>query len=445
VLVCGPYGTGKSIAILNKLYYLATKYDNARILIVRKIRKDLTESALVTFESRVVPEGDPILQSGPQRITRSSYVFPNKSEIILCGLDNPGKVLSAEYDVIYVMEAVQLTESDWNTLVGRLRWNRLPFQQLIGDCNPSSPNHWLKQRCDRGQTRLITTTHEDNPVLWDKAKNTWTTEGKRYVLGTLGGYKGTDLRRYRYGEWASVEGARFPHASPDIQGFDPGILWPSGVPNHYAKFCSVDWGIADPYCCLWHAVAPNGDLYTYREDTETRLTTDQQALRVITKTGSNEAIQAVYMDPSMWNKSTTHSGHEEPGPAYIYEKILGQDDRFGKVRPGNTRKKRQEALSTLDALLNRTNEFPNWYISTFCVTLWKELQDATYESLEKPRGTNDHAITSAYYGLMSHKGKAEEMTPNIIYYDDVRAARYKRLQEEAEASFFKTMKRFRVR
>ena len=65
-------------------------------------------------------------------------------------MDRPGKILSAEYDVIYAAEAVQFTEQDWETFVMRCRNGVLPFQQVIGDTNPDRPDHWLKKRCDAG-------------------------------------------------------------------------------------------------------------------------------------------------------------------------------------------------------------------------------------------------------------------------------------------------------
>ena len=65
--------------------------------------------------------------------------------------------MSTEYDMIYVQEATELTEDDWEALTTRLRNGRAPIQQLIADCNPAEPTHWLKARCDSGQTRMLNT------------------------------------------------------------------------------------------------------------------------------------------------------------------------------------------------------------------------------------------------------------------------------------------------
>ena len=177
VILAGPAGTRKSRAALEKLHLVATRYPGSRLLILRKTRKSLTSSALVTFEHKVLPARHPIL-SGPSRTHRSVYSYPPKdglagSEIDVGGLDNPTKVMSAEYDLIYVQEALELSEEEWEVLTTRLRNHVVPYQQLLGDCNPDPPSHWIKQRADKdglagsGGLTLLESRHEDNPELYD--------------------------------------------------------------------------------------------------------------------------------------------------------------------------------------------------------------------------------------------------------------------------------------
>src|SRR6266702_1318417 len=120
VLISGPAGTGKSRACLEKLHIAAERYPGMRGLILRKTRASLTEAALVTFESHVVPVGHPILK-GPSRAMRRSYRYPNGSELIVNGLDDPAKVMSTEFDLAYIQEAIECTENDWEMVTSRLR------------------------------------------------------------------------------------------------------------------------------------------------------------------------------------------------------------------------------------------------------------------------------------------------------------------------------------
>src|SRR5690349_4259246 len=204
VLLSGPAGTGKSRACLEKLHACCELVPRVRALILRKTRESLTESALVTFEERVLPAGHPILASGGQRRLRQSYRYPNGSEIVVGGLDKPGKIFSTEWDLIYVQEAIELTEDAWEAATTRLRNGRLPYQQLLADTNPGAPSHWLKRRCDVGKCRLIESRHEDNPRLYDAARQQWTEEGKRY-LATLDALTGARLQRLRHGRWVQAE------------------------------------------------------------------------------------------------------------------------------------------------------------------------------------------------------------------------------------------------
>ena len=161
VLVCGPSGTGKSRAALEKINALCELHPGIRVLLCRKTRKSLTESVLVTYEKEVLPPGSPAL-SGPDRGNRTRYNYPNGSEIVLGGLDDISRIMSSQYDALFVNEATEITEDEWETLLTRLRNNRLrdtrtraAWHQAIADCNPSHPRHWLKVRADRGHMRYI--------------------------------------------------------------------------------------------------------------------------------------------------------------------------------------------------------------------------------------------------------------------------------------------------
>ena len=68
----GPAGTGKSRGILELLNRDAWGYRGSRQLIVRKVRADLAQSVLVTFERDVLGEDSPIC-GNVQREYRQVY------------------------------------------------------------------------------------------------------------------------------------------------------------------------------------------------------------------------------------------------------------------------------------------------------------------------------------------------------------------------------------
>ena len=197
VLVQGPAGTGKSTGILFRIFELCETVDNIRVLIARETRASMTESVLVTWETKVLPPGHPALVNGPTRAHRQSYVFPNGSTVVVCGLDKPERTYSSEYDIIYIAEATEVTEDAYEQLHRALRNNRLSWQQIVCDCNPSHPRHWLNQRCIAGKMRRIVSRHEDNPAIT-----------KEY-LATLSALTGVRRTRLFLGQWASAEGIVF--------------------------------------------------------------------------------------------------------------------------------------------------------------------------------------------------------------------------------------------
>ena len=268
VLISGPAGTGKSRACLEKIHYLMQKYDGARALIIRKTRASLTESALQTYERWVLGPDHPIIAGGARRQFRKMYQYPNGSEIIIGGLDNPTRIMSTEYDIIFVQEAIEITEDDLESLTTRLRNNVVPFQALIADTNPGPPSHWIKQRCDQGVTALLESRHEDNPRLYSHDTNKWTEEGKNYIA-RLDRLTGARKQRLRYGKWVQSEGMVYEAYDPKIHLIDRDEVQ---VQEDWRKFKVIDFGFTNPFVCQWWAVDHDGRMYMCREIYHTQRT-----------------------------------------------------------------------------------------------------------------------------------------------------------------------------
>ncbi|MBE9479813.1 MAG: hypothetical protein IMY80_07590 [Chloroflexi bacterium] len=215
IILTGPTRTGKTLGCLWKLYDLAKRYDNLRALIIRKQRTDLSETGLVTFERDILGSGNPLIIDGPRRQYRHAYVLPNGSTLVIGGLDKPGKILSSEYDIIYVQQAEELAPADWETLITRLSGLSLPAdqQQIIGDCNPASPQHWIMQRSLDGNLKLWETYHTDNPLLHDGKD--WTAFGKEYIGRLSASLTGIERERLLDGKWVQAEGVVYKEFSTE--------------------------------------------------------------------------------------------------------------------------------------------------------------------------------------------------------------------------------------
>jgi phage terminase large subunit len=242
IILSGPAGTGKSFACLWKLHYAASKYPGARCLIIRKTRESITESALVTFESQVLP---PEMIGNQDRASRRVYPYENGSEVIVAGLtqsriDQRAKVMSTEYDLIYVQEAIETSQDDWEKLTTRLRNGKVPYQQIIGDTNPDSPMHWIWSRGQSGRTALLNSEHKDNPRLWDGSN--WTRYGAEY-LERLDRLTGVMRSRFRDGQWVQASGLIYGDVWSD--GPDNGNVTEAAeyIPNNGY----IAWAVDDGY------------------------------------------------------------------------------------------------------------------------------------------------------------------------------------------------------
>lgn len=201
ICVHGPAGTGKTTAVLWKLRCLAEKYPGFRGLMARAQRVDMTDSVLVTMDEHVLGEGHPALLS--QDVTRAGrrfYRFPNGSEIIVAGLNNPGKTYSAEYDVIALFETHEISHDSYIRLARCLRAKGLPWKQVVIDTMPESPAHWIKRGMDDGSIRNFRATHKDNPRWWDGKQ--WTPDGIAY-LAQLEQMTGVAREQMLHGRWVA--------------------------------------------------------------------------------------------------------------------------------------------------------------------------------------------------------------------------------------------------
>lgn len=327
VLAEGPAGTAKTRTILEALDFIARKYAKARILIIRKTRMSMTHSVMATFE-RFVQRLDVHFHT-----TDQAYRYPNGSIMAVGGMDNPAKILSSEWDVIYWNEATEGTENEWETLSTRLRGGVVPYQQMIADCNPDTDSHWLNQRAATNKMTRIVTRHEDNPRYWNADKGEYTPEGERYVKGVLDKLSGVRLLRYRKGIWASREGLVY-------DGFDRSthVIRRDQLPVLQTRFRAIDFGFSNPFVCQWWGLDNDGRMYLYKEIYFTQRTVKVHSEQINILSGG-ETISNTVSDHDAEDRATLQENGIDsvgakkairPGIDAVIERLKIQDD--GKPR-----------------------------------------------------------------------------------------------------------------
>lgn len=269
VVLSGPFETGKTFAILHKLHALCCKYAGAQALMVRDTYESLRTSAAVTYEGKILPvpvdaPDSPVRKYGGER--PEFFLYYNGSRIVLGGLDKPDKFLSSEWDYIYVNQVEEIPLDPWEKLTARAtgRAGHVPYAQVMGDCNPSYPLHWILQRRDKGDLKFLEQFHRDNPVLYAPETGALTAQGKQ-TMAVLERMTGVRRERGLLNLWVAAEGVVFDNFSytenvtPDAEfREDDPVYW--GVDDGYAHGGGIGTPGHHPRVVLFAQVRGNGGI-----------------------------------------------------------------------------------------------------------------------------------------------------------------------------------------
>lgn len=260
ILIDGPYGTGKTKLALEKVRCCLLNYPKSRWLMVRSVRKWLSNTALVTWEEKVVFRND-LIPDRIQRSGRSEYRFRNGSTLVVGGLDDASAVLSSEYDGAYLNEANEVRFDVVDMLDKRLRYGRMPYQQLIMDCNPAGPTHWLHHAFTTGWCERLPMRHTDNPAIYrnDGKLTKW---GAAY-MARLEDMTGVRRERYLHGKWVQSEGVVYDRYDARVH-----LIRKSDLPSNWQNWPRVwcwDFGFNDPLVWQCWAIDPDGRLVLVHE------------------------------------------------------------------------------------------------------------------------------------------------------------------------------------
>lgn len=382
-LIVGPAETGKTMAALNLLDTRMWKHKGAQAAIVRKTYKSTVASVLQTFINKVINR-DAVMAYGGEK--PEWFDYPNASRVWVAGLDNADKLLSSEFDFIYVNQAEELALGDWETLGTRAtgRAGHAPYAQLFGDCNPAGQRHWIRERAANGRLRLLQSYHKDNPTLYDDAGQI-TEQGKR-SLAVLNNLTGVRRKRLLEGEWATAEGAVYDSFSHEIHVKDTDwARYPSWI-------MAIDEGFTNPAVILLIGLDADDRLHIAREFYErNRLEADvvatcadwarEHPARFVAVDAAAAGLIAALKRKGL--KAEPHKGRVLDGIAKVQERLAIQGDGLPRL--------------TVDpSCVNTINEFESY--------VWKPERD-------EPVKDNDHALDALRYGVIALDRTAQKFTP----------------------------------
>ena len=280
VCIEGVAGGGKTVAALYKIHVLLSRYAGSRALVARKTNTALSGSAMVTYRDNILRNRTDIHYFGGNKVEPAAFKYPNGSQMIVNGLDKPEKVQSAEFDWAYLNEATECDLENIEFVRMRLRPRtggpEVPYRQLVMDCNPSYPTHWLNSRMKEGITTRLISRHQDNPRYYDAKIQDWTEAGREYVFGILEGLTGVRYARYRLGLWAASDGTVY------MDDYDPkrNLIDRAPIPDEYPRYLAIDFGYTNPFVCLWCAIDPDGRIIIYRQIYKTKTLVEDHAKEI---------------------------------------------------------------------------------------------------------------------------------------------------------------------
>lgn len=326
-LMKGSAGSGKSVDVAQDyvLKLSNPKYKGANLLCVRKIdesNRDSTFAELKTAIFRIFGsqwERYWNIRESPLRLecktTGNAIIFrgmkdDKQREKVKSITSDKGKLTW-----IWVEEATELTEEDWDILDDRLRGrldNPNLYYQMRGTFNPVSSTHWIKSKFfDNPDPNVLahSSTFLDNLFVDEQYKMRMERRRERDPEG---------YRVYALGEWGLLGGQYFNNWSENLH-----VIKPFKIPEGWMRFRSMDWGSYHPYSVHWYAVDYDGVLYCYRElygyggkaNVGTKEPSTAVAQRIAdAERADKRLIQYGVLDNACWGK-------QDPGAPSIAEEI----------------------------------------------------------------------------------------------------------------------------
>lgn len=295
ILVEGAGNTGKSYNILWRMVYKASLFPGYRGWIGAETRRQITDSVLATLENKILPSGalGRLALKGASRTNRHEYRFPNGSEIVTGGLNEPARLYGTEWDDVYICEIVpNVTYDQYQQFHRAMRNKRVPhpdkpgefLHQIILDCNPGVPQFWANVLANEGKIERIRTRHTDNPAFTPQ-------DQERLDLLT-----GVRRLRLRDGLWCAADGLVWGEYDPSVHVIDEDAIPKMGKSNEWAfrhYVMAQDWGHRAPGCLQLWGITGDGDMYRVREEYRVEQTIDWWIERALDWTRSWKPLACV--------------------------------------------------------------------------------------------------------------------------------------------------------
>lgn len=287
----GARGGGKSWAIRWKAALMALRYPGIRILVLRRTFPELNEN-------HILPLRGLLMGIAAYKDVDKAFTFPGGSRLKFGYCDREADVLQyqgQEYDVIFMDEATQFSESQFKTLTACLRGANSFPKRFYLTCNPGGVGHaWVKRLFIEGEY-LAGENPEDYTFIQARVyDNSALLKDDPGYVKVLEGLPEDQRRAWLDGDWNVVAGRYFIEFREDLH-----VIAPFAVPGWWRRYVSLDYGL-DMLAAYWIALDEAGRAYVYREVFEPGLIISKAAETLLAACG--EPVEAWFAPPDLWNR-----------------------------------------------------------------------------------------------------------------------------------------------
>lgn len=205
--------------------------------------------------------------------SKKTFTWVNGSTIKFGYCDSDKDLLQyqgAEYDVIFLDEATQLTEHQMKVITACLRGVNAFPKRIYYTCNPGGQGHqyikriFIDKRYETGEDpadyEFIQALVQDNAALMKTQPD--------YVK-QLEALPPKLRDAWLNGSWDVYEGQFFEEFADREEGYITRqwshVIEPFEIPSNWTIYRCFDWGYNHPFACEWAAIDPDGVMYIILE------------------------------------------------------------------------------------------------------------------------------------------------------------------------------------
>lgn len=234
----GARGGGKSWAARTKAVLLALNYPGIQILLLRRTLAELRENHTIPLQKM-------LLGIAQYKDQSKEFVFPNASRIVLGYCAAESDVLQYQgqaYDVIFMEEATQFTEFQFQTLTESNRSSGLCKEKfsprMYFTMNPGGIGHqWVKRLFIDREYRNKEQPEDYTFIKSLVYENKFLMENSPDYVRTLENLPEDRKKAMLYGDWDIFEGQYFGEFSRDIH-----VCEPFPIRAHWKWYFTMDYG-----------------------------------------------------------------------------------------------------------------------------------------------------------------------------------------------------------